>query len=91
MHEARNVAAIHAVGKWQQFAFRLQLEIGVLGEKFLHDAGIFLRLKAAGAVNQNAAGFQFRRGELEQFQLRLLQPRNFLRRKSASANPRGAA
>ncbi len=74
MFQARNIRAIHVVRKWQQFALVFQFETGVFAQKFLHHFGIFLRLQAASAVNQNAAGFQFRRGELEQIQLRLAQP-----------------
>ena len=79
--EARNVSSIHVVGEWAQIALGFQFELFVFAQKFFeHDFGIFLRLQAAGAVNQNAAGLQLRRGKFQQSQLRLLQPRDFLRR-----------
>jgi hypothetical protein len=70
MFQARNIRAIHAVRKWQQFAFGFQFEIRRGAQKFLHHVAVFLRLQAASAVNQNAAGLQLRRGEIEQIELR---------------------
>jgi len=63
----------------------------VLVQKFFHNFGIFFRLKAASACKSKRRRILIRRGKLEQIQLRLLQARNFLPAKSASANPRAAA
>src|ERR1035437_1193118 len=64
-----HIRAVHLVRERQQFVFAFQFEIGVFVQKLFHDLAVFFRLKAARAVNQNAAGFHLGRGLLEQIQL----------------------
>src|SRR6478736_1701405 len=65
-----DVRAIHAVGEREQLPLALQLEAGLPSEELLHQLGVFLGFKAAGAVNQRAAGFQAGGSFLQQVELR---------------------
>ena len=51
-----------------------ELEIGMVVEKLLDDAGVLLGLQTASAVNQNALRPESRRGPPQEFELRLPQP-----------------
>jgi hypothetical protein len=54
---AGDIGTVNAILKREEGAFGVQFERGVFGEKFLDDLIVFLGFEAAGAVNDDATGF----------------------------------
>ena len=53
--QTRHVRAINAFDEGEQLAFAFQFEHRMIAQELFHDFLIFLRLKAARAVNQDPA------------------------------------
>src|ERR1019366_197052 len=79
LHQPGDVSPIDSLRKRQQFAGELQSEIGITGQELVHHIVVLLRLQAAGAVNQPAAGFQQQGGLAQQLELRRAQTPDVLR------------
>ena len=67
--QQRDIRPIHFVHEGYEFALNFDFELISLSQELTHDAGILLRLQAAGAINQSALRQQQFRRLAEQFQL----------------------
>jgi hypothetical protein len=72
-------SAIHTINKGEQLALRLHSKIRVVLKKLLYYLEIFIRFKAASAIDQETSRFEPRRRPIQYLLLGMAQPGQLLR------------